>query len=111
MVEEEKLVLQFQNVKHKKQNGVLLFTSLRVAWAPGEIVQTFQADFPYQQIKGITLMRCTCGGVWSDSIVSTAQRISSEASSKVQLQLILHTGVHVKFHFSGINALEQRQQV
>lgn len=53
MAEEEKLVLQFQNVKHKKQNGVLLFTSLRVAWAPGEIVQTFQADFPYQQIKGI----------------------------------------------------------
>ena len=49
---EEKLVLEFSNVRHKKQDGVLLLTSLRVAWAPGEIVQTFQADYPYPQIKG-----------------------------------------------------------
>ena len=52
MATEEKLVAEFVGVKHKKQLGVLLLTSLRVAWAPGEIVQTFQVDYPYQQIKG-----------------------------------------------------------
>ena len=52
MVEEEKVVLEIAGVKHKKQQGTLLLTSLRVAWAPGEIVQTFEADYPYQQIKG-----------------------------------------------------------
>lgn len=49
---EEKVVLEFRDVKYKKELGVLVLTSLRVAWAPGDIVQTFQADFPYQQIKG-----------------------------------------------------------
>ena len=48
---EEKLVLEISDVKHKKQAGTLLLTSLRVAWAPGEIVQTFQVDYPYKQIK------------------------------------------------------------
>lgn len=63
----------------------------RVAWAPGEICTTFQADHPYQKIK--------------------AQRISAETSSKVQLQLVLHCGGHVNFHFTASNALKQRQQV
>lgn len=49
---EEKVVAEFDGVRHKKQLGVLLLTSLRVAWAPGEIVQAFQVDYPYQQIKG-----------------------------------------------------------
>lgn len=50
--EQEELTAEFHGVKHKKQVGVLLLTSLRVAWAPGDIVQTFQANYPYQQIKG-----------------------------------------------------------
>lgn len=52
MAEEEKVVFEVQGVKHKKQDGILLLTSVRVAWAPGEILQTFQVDYPYQQIKG-----------------------------------------------------------
>lgn len=49
---EEKLIAEFHDVRHKKQLGVLLLTSLRAAWAPGEIVQTFQVNYPYKQIKG-----------------------------------------------------------
>ncbi len=40
-----------------------------------------------------------------------AQRISAETSSKVQLQLVLHTGAHINFHFTGSGALEERQRV
>ncbi len=40
-----------------------------------------------------------------------AQRVSAETSSKVQLQLVLHSGAQVKFHFTADNALDQRQQV
>lgn len=49
---EEKLIAEFREIRHKKQLGVLLVTTSRVAWAPGDMVQTFQADYPYQQIKG-----------------------------------------------------------
>jgi hypothetical protein len=49
----EELVAEFHSVRHKKQLGVLLLTSLRVAWAPGDIVQAFQVDYPYHQIKGV----------------------------------------------------------
>lgn len=52
MAAAEELVAEFHGVKHKKEVGVLLLTSLRVAWAAGDIVQTFQANYPYQQIKG-----------------------------------------------------------
>ncbi len=52
MGEEEKLIGEFHNVKHNKQAGVLILTSLRVAWAPGEIVERFQVDHPYPHIKG-----------------------------------------------------------
>ena len=52
MADGEEVVSEFHEVRHKKQDGVLLLTSLRVAWAPGEILQTFKVDCPYQQIKG-----------------------------------------------------------
>ena len=51
MADEEKVILEVPGVRHKKQDGILLLTSLRIAWAPGEILQTFQVDYPYQQIK------------------------------------------------------------
>lgn len=53
MAEGEKVVVEFHQVKHKKQPGVLLLTSARVAWSPGEIVQAFEINHPYHQIKGI----------------------------------------------------------
>ena len=39
-----------------------------------------------------------------------AQRISAEGSSKVQLQRVLHSGPSVNFHFTGADALAQRNQ-
>lgn len=39
-----------------------------------------------------------------------AQRISAEGSSKVQLQLVLHSGPSINFHFTGGDALAQRNQ-
>ena len=42
---------------------------------------------------------------------SIAQRISAETSSKVQLQLVLHSGAHVNFHFTGPGAMKERQRV
>ena len=49
MAEGEKLVAEFPSVRHKKQDGVLLLTSARVAWSAGEL---FQVNYPYHQIKG-----------------------------------------------------------
>ena len=49
MAEGEKLVAEFPSVRHKKQDGVLLLTSARVAWSAGEF---FQVNYPYHQIKG-----------------------------------------------------------
>lgn len=49
---EEKVIAEFHGVRLKKQHGVLLLTSVRVAWAPGEILQTFQANYLFQDIKG-----------------------------------------------------------
>jgi len=85
MADGEKLVAEFPSVRHKKQDGVLLLTSARVAWSAGD---HFQVNHPYQQIK--------------------AQRISAEGSSKVQLQLVLHSGSSLNFHFTGSEALAQR---
>lgn len=48
--QEEKVVGEYQGVKYKKQDGVLVVTSLRVAWSRGG--QTFDVNYPYQQIKG-----------------------------------------------------------
>ena len=40
----------------------------------------------------------------------SAQRISAEGSSKVQLQLVLHSGLSLNFHFTGGEALAQRNR-
>ena len=49
MAEGEKLIAEFPSVRHKKQDGVLLLTSARVAWSAGD---HFQVNHPYHQIKG-----------------------------------------------------------
>ena len=92
MAEEEQPLAEFQGIRHKKQDGVLLITSLRVAWSPGEIFQSAQVSYKYNQIK--------------------SQRISPEKSSKVQLQLILRSsGSQINFHFTGPAALADRDKV
>ena len=45
----EKFLAEFHGVRHKKQEGVLFLTSVRFAWASGNI---FQVNHPYNQIKG-----------------------------------------------------------
>lgn len=88
----EQPLAEFQGVRHKKQDGVLLITSLRVAWCQGDIFQAAQFSFQYNQIK--------------------SQRISPEKSTKVQLQLILRSnGSQINFHFTGLSALADRDKV
>lgn len=92
MAEEEKPLAEFHGVRHKKQDGVLLITSARVAWSQGDTLQSFQLNYPYQQIK--------------------AQRISPETSSKIQLQLVLRaSNSQINFHFTGPDALADRNKV
>ena len=92
MAEKEKPLAEFPGVRHKKQDGVLLITSARVAWSQGDVLHSFQLNYPYQQIK--------------------AQRISPETSSKIQLQLVLRaSGSQVNFHFTGPDALTERNKV
>ena len=92
MAEKEKPLAEFPGVRHKKQDGVLLITSARVAWSQGDVLHSFQLNYPYQQIK--------------------VQRISPETSSKIQLQLVLRaSGSQVNFHFTGPDALTERNKV
>ena len=49
MAEKEQFVAEFHGVRHKKQEGVLLLTSARVAWSSGSV---FQINYPYNQIRG-----------------------------------------------------------
>ena len=51
---EEKLLAEFHGVKHKKQDGILLLTSVRVAWS-AEDQGEFKVNHPYPQIKGTKL--------------------------------------------------------
>ena len=55
MSSEEKLITEFHGVKLNKQRGVLVLTSLRVAWAPGDITETFHANHLYEDIKGCSI--------------------------------------------------------
>lgn len=50
----ERIVAKFHSVRHKKQDGVLLFTSGRVAWSCDDRVQ---ANYPYPEIKGTSNLR------------------------------------------------------
>lgn len=45
----EKFLAEFHGVRHKKQEGVLFLTSLRLAWDSGNGVQV---NHPYTQVKG-----------------------------------------------------------
>ena len=62
MAEGEKLVAEFTSVRHKKQDGVLLLTSARVAWSAGEL---FQVNYPYHQIKGQNQVGYVCSRLYT----------------------------------------------
>ncbi len=49
MSEGESILAEFPDVRHKKQDGSLIFTSARVAWSLGD---RFQVNQPYHGIKG-----------------------------------------------------------
>ncbi|KAL5467236.1 hypothetical protein EMCRGX_G031436 [Ephydatia muelleri] len=86
----EQTLLEAFGVRYKKQEGVLILMPTTIAWTD-EYSGEFKVKYHYQQIK--------------------AQRISAEASSKVQLQLILFDGSMTNFHFTGDEAVEQRNKV
>ena len=45
-------LLQVHNVRHKKKDGMLVLTSVRVAWCQGETMDNFVVNHPYSLIKG-----------------------------------------------------------
>ncbi len=108
-------LLQVQNVRHKKKDGLLVLTSARVAWCQGERMDNFVVNHPYNLIKG-THNRCSTPPVQYMYLkilkFHAAQRISAEGHSKVQLQLILHANnTQVNFHFIGPNPKGDRDKV
>ena len=48
MADGEEVLAEIYGVRHKKQDGVLLLTSARIAWSSGDV---FQLNYPYQQVK------------------------------------------------------------
>ena len=61
---EEEVLAEFPGVRHKKQDGILLFTSARVAWSSGEL---FSVNHPYHQIKGTLI---SFPDPWSDNEIN-----------------------------------------
>lgn len=48
-------LLQVHNVRHKKKDGMLVLTSVRVAWCQGDTMDNFVVNHPYNLIKGTLL--------------------------------------------------------
>ncbi|XP_065890472.1 general transcription factor IIH subunit 1-like isoform X2 [Dysidea avara] len=86
----EQVVLELPTVRCNKRNGMLLLTSQRIAWAE-ELSAEYKISHHFQEIK--------------------TQKISSEQSSKVQLQLVLYDGSHVTFQFLGETNVKDRNKV
>ncbi|KAK6472476.1 general mRNAion factor IIH subunit 1-like [Huso huso] len=76
----EEVLLIVKRVRQKKQDGALYLMAERVAWAP-EGKDRFSVSHLYADI------RC--------------QKISPDGKSKIQLQLVLHTGETTNFHFTS----------
>ncbi|KAM9095553.1 LOW QUALITY PROTEIN: general transcription factor IIH subunit 1-like [Sarcophilus harrisii] len=87
----EEVLLIIKKVRQKKQDGALYLMPERIAWAP-EGKDTFTISHMYRHIK--------------------CQKISREEKAKIQLQLVLHTGGKINFHFSnGSTAVSDRNTV
>uniref|UniRef100_A0A3P8V3Q7 General transcription factor IIH subunit 1 n=1 Tax=Cynoglossus semilaevis TaxID=244447 RepID=A0A3P8V3Q7_CYNSE len=76
----EEVLLVVKKVRQKKQDGTLYLMAERIAWGP-EGKDRFTVSHLYADI------RC--------------QKISPDGKAKVQLQLVLHTGENITFHFAN----------
>ncbi|XP_053128554.1 general transcription factor IIH subunit 1 [Hemicordylus capensis] len=87
----EEVLLIVKKVRQKKQDGALFLMAERIAWAP-EGKDRFTISHLYADIK--------------------CQKISPEGKAKIQLQLVLHAGDTINFHFSNENtAVKERDAV
>lgn len=90
----EDVLLMVNHVHHKKNDGTLYLMNERIAWMP-DGKDTFTISHKYADIK--------------------MQKISPEGKSKVQLQVVLHSGDTTTFHFvnpMGTNSqLQDRNSV
>ena len=55
--DEEVPLLQVHSVRHKKKDGLLVLTSVRVAWCQGDAMDNFVVNHPYSQIKGTSFQK------------------------------------------------------
>ncbi|TNN87026.1 General transcription factor IIH subunit 1 [Liparis tanakae] len=84
----EEVLLVVKKVRQRKQDGTLYLMAERIAWGP-EGKDRFTVSHLYADT------RC--------------QKISPDGKSKIQLQLVLHTGESTTFHFSNdSSALKDR---
>ncbi|XP_042522466.1 general transcription factor IIH subunit 1-like [Dipodomys spectabilis] len=84
-------LLVVKKVRQKKKDGVLYLMEERIAWAP-EGKDSFTISHRYADIN--------------------CQKISPEGKAKIQLQLVLHSGDTIDFHFSNEStAVKERDAV
>jgi len=89
----DRVLLEVINTKHKKTGGTLRLMSNNLLWVPYGS-DNAKLSCAYSEIK--------------------VQRISPEASSKVQIQLVLHDGNNFTFQFtndSPVNAKKERDEI
>ncbi|CAH0560249.1 unnamed protein product [Brassicogethes aeneus] len=85
----EDVLLQVSNVRYKKGDGTLFLMDTRLIWMV-ENRDTVAVSHPYADIK--------------------SQKISPEGKAKVQLQVVLHSGLSSTFHFSNRNGQQSQIQ-
>ena len=115
----EQVVLELPSVRYNKRNGMLLLTSRRIAWAE-ELSPEYKITHQFCEIKSIKIYSIRFLFIThyipdfqhhSNISVLIAQKISSEQSNKVQLQLVLHNGTSIKFQFLGETNTRDRNKV
>ncbi|KAG8186566.1 hypothetical protein JTE90_020864 [Oedothorax gibbosus] len=84
----EDVLLMVSHVHHKKVDGTMYLMNERLAWMPNG-KDTFSISYKYADIK--------------------MQKISPEGKSKVQLQVVLHSGENTTFHF--VNPMGSNMQL
>lgn len=88
MTTTEDILLQVNNVRHKKSDGILFLMSERIGWLMGS-KDTFSVSYKYADLK--------------------MQKISPDGKAKIQLQVVLHDGGASTFHFNSPDG-EQAQR-
>ncbi|RWS21541.1 general transcription factor IIH subunit 1-like protein, partial [Leptotrombidium deliense] len=85
----EDVLLLINEVRHKRNDGILYLMAERIAWMPNG-KDTFTISHKYSDIK--------------------MQKISPEGKAKIQLQVVLHSNESTTFHFvSAEGAAKQLQ--